>query len=160
MLGVYLSCSIVAMILLIWFRSDAFLEYCRAFGLKRFYEHYDSVRENEDARLTYHEYLLKYHNNFFIRLITCPVCSSVWIDGGVALMTMKLWTLPVAMVGGLILYLIIDRLLDWGYGNTKCYTIRFVRRKQWTINPRPQIPPDRNLYGRLPTTLRLPSKSR
>ena len=112
MLGVYLSCSIVAMILLIWFRTDAFLEYCRAFHLKVFYENYDFLKENDDARMTYHEYLLKYHNNFFTRLITCPVCSSVWIAGFVAIFTLKVWTLPVAMVGGLLLYLVIDKLLE------------------------------------------------
>lgn len=113
MLGLYLSCSIVAMILLIWFRTEAFLEYCRIFRLNRisFYEHYDYIKQNEDATLTYHGYLLKYHNNFFTRLITCPICSSVWVAGFVAILTLKACTLPAAMIGGLILYLVIDRLL-------------------------------------------------
>lgn len=110
MLGLYLSCSIVAMILLIWFRTDAFLEYCRVFKLTIFYKDYDE-KKKEDARLTYHGYLLQYHNNFFTRLITCPVCSSVWIAGILSLVTLKAYTLPTSVVGGLILYLIIDRLL-------------------------------------------------
>lgn len=112
MLGVLLSSSIVAMFLLIWFRTDAYLEYCRVLGLNgiSLYKDYDE-KKKEDARLTYHQYLLQYHNNFFTRLITCPVCSSVWVAGGVALLMFKVWTLPVAMIGGLLLYLIIDRLL-------------------------------------------------
>jgi hypothetical protein len=110
MLGIYLSSSIVAMILLIWFRTEAFIEYCRVFKLEKFYKEYDE-KKKEDARLTYHGYLLQYHNNFFTRLITCPICSSVWVAGFLALFTLKAYTLPPAMIGGLILYFIIDRLL-------------------------------------------------
>jgi hypothetical protein len=28
----------------------------------------------------YHNFLLLNHNNFFVRLITCPVCLIVWLN--------------------------------------------------------------------------------
>lgn len=113
MLGLYLSCSIVAMILLIWFRSEAYLEYCRLFNLDKisFYKDYEE-KKNQDARLTYLDYLRQYHYNFFTRLITCPVCLSVWVAGGIALLTFKAATFPTSMVGGLLLFALIDKLLE------------------------------------------------
>lgn len=114
MLAIFLSWSVIAMILLIWFRTDAFLEYCKVFHLDKisFYKHYESIKKHEDMRMTYHQYLLTYHNNFFTRLITCPVCMAFWVAGFYALLSLKACALPVAMIGGLILYLIIDKLLE------------------------------------------------
>ena len=30
--------------------------------------------------MSFHNYLLTYRNNFFTRLITCPVCLAVWVN--------------------------------------------------------------------------------
>lgn len=72
--------SIISLLLLIWFRTEAWLEYTRLFGLNflSFYKDYD-VKRNEDLFLTYHGYLRQYHNCFFVRLITCPLCLAIWI---------------------------------------------------------------------------------
>ena len=54
---------LVALNLLVWFRTDAWLEYTRLFRLNflSYYKDYDA-KQNEDATLTYIQYLRMYHN--------------------------------------------------------------------------------------------------
>lgn len=113
MLELYILCSLVAMILLIWFRTESFIEYCRLFNLNwiSFYKDYDA-KKKEDAKLTYLGYLRQYHDSFFARLITCPICASIWISILLAILTLKMSIIPVVVIGGLLLFSIIDRLLE------------------------------------------------
>ena len=77
---------IVATILVLWFRSEAYVEYCRLLHLNwiSFYKDYYDQRKN-DVSLNYFGYLRQYHNCFFVR--------------------------PIAFIGGLILFGTVDRLL-------------------------------------------------
>lgn len=108
---IIIGSSIIALILLIWFRTDAWLEYCKIFKMNfiSFYKDYD-IKYKEDVSLRYLHYLRMYHNCFFIRLITCPICLAVWIGLFISLAT-SIILLPVYVVGGLLLFTIIDRLL-------------------------------------------------
>ncbi len=131
-----LTCSIISLILLVWFRTEAWLEYCRLFGLDciSFYKDFE-VKQYNDVTLTYHIYLRRYHNSFFVRLITCPICLSVWLaltitiikgtllaigiiiltHGGIGVILLTLlgmaFELPVIILGSLAIYGAIDRLL-------------------------------------------------
>jgi hypothetical protein len=75
-----LACSIISLILLLWFRTDVWVEYCRLFGINflSFYKDFDA-KKPDDLSLTYHIYLRRYHDCFFVRLITCPICLAVWL---------------------------------------------------------------------------------
>ena len=55
-------------------------------------------------------YLRLYHNSFFVRLITCPICLSVWLGIIVSMFT-SISLIPLSIVGGLLLFTIIDKLL-------------------------------------------------
>lgn len=103
-------CSLIAMLLLIWFRTEAFIEYCKLFHITNisFYEDYE-LKKAEDARLTYLTYLRQYHNNFFTRMITCPICLSFWIS--VIICVFNITLIPISMMGGLLIFIIIDKLL-------------------------------------------------
>ncbi len=103
--------SLVALVLLIWFRTDGWLEYTRLLHLNllSFYKDFDS-KFKEDVSLTYISYLRRYHDCFFVRLITCPICLGIWLGIGAAVLT-NLFLFPVYVVGGLLLFTIIDRLL-------------------------------------------------
>lgn len=133
-----LTCAILGLILLIWFKTDAWVEYCRLLRLDflSFYKDFDEKQYN-DVSLTYHIYLRRYHNCFFVRLITCPICLAIWLSliywiamtiGGFALfLTLSfsitaffLWvgfslgvllTVPFIILGSLLVFAIIDRLL-------------------------------------------------
>ena len=128
--------SIIALVLLVWFRTDAWLEYCRLLQLD-FISFYSDFLEKQasDISLTYHIYLRRYHNCFFVRLITCPICLAFWLAvimlGIRALFfvlllivlhqlsifmllvilfkTLKL--LPFVILGGITIFAAIERLL-------------------------------------------------
>ena len=110
-MSIIIGSSIISLILLIFFRTDGFLEYTRLFHLNflSFYKDYDA-KYKEDVSLTYLQYLRQYHNCFFIRLITCPICLAIWL-GIIPLIFTSLPLVPVCIVGGLLLFSIIDRLL-------------------------------------------------
>ena len=101
----------IALILLIWFRTDAYIEYCRVFHLNgiSFYKDFDT-KYKEDVSIQYLHYLRRDHNCFFVRLITCPICLSVWLGFFAAIIFTPI-LFPVYATGGLLLYTAIDRLL-------------------------------------------------
>ena len=101
----------ISLFLILWFRTDGYLEYCRLLHLDRisFYKDYEA-KKHEDATLTYINYLRREHNCFFVRLITCPTCLAVWLAIIPATLT-SVFLFPVFVIGGLLLFTAIDRLL-------------------------------------------------
>jgi len=78
------TCSIV-FVLYIWFDTTAFFDYCKLLGIRSFYEGYESSPPN----LTYTQYLFLHRVRlsknipflfFLIKLITCPICTCVWLS--------------------------------------------------------------------------------
>jgi hypothetical protein len=110
-MNILIVICLIAINLLIWFRTEAWLEYTRIFHLNwmSYYKDFDS-KYKEDASLTYLKYLRMYHNCFAIRMLTCPICQAVWWGIGFGILT-ALCLIPIYIVGGLLLFLIIDKLL-------------------------------------------------
>ena len=71
----------IALIDLVWFDSSAFEEYVALIGGDKFFklDKYKEMRE-KDYLLTYHNYLLLKHNSFFVRLISCQLCTTIWLS--------------------------------------------------------------------------------
>jgi hypothetical protein len=112
MLGLFYLASVAGIILILWFRTEVYIEYCRLFGLNIIsnYKDYEEKRKN-DASLNYIKYLRQYHNNFFIRLITCPICVSIWISIIMTIIVGHGVAFPISFFGGLILFGVINKLL-------------------------------------------------
>ena len=102
----------ISLFLLMFFHTNFWVEYCRLFHLNflSFYKDFDE-KYKKDASLTYDNYLRRYHNCFFVRLITCPICFSIWLGIFFGLITLSLTFIPLYTIGGLILYILIDKLL-------------------------------------------------
>ena len=58
---------LVTTILVLWFNTDAFVEYLQLLRLKWFKVSDYAEAKLKDCSLTYHTYLLYKHNNFFVR---------------------------------------------------------------------------------------------
>ena len=102
---------LIALILLIWFKADAWLEYTNLFHLKSISLYNDfKEKQNDDALLTYLIYLRRYHDCFFVRLITCPICNAVWLGIFFSLFT-SIFFAPIYIMGGLFLFAATDKLL-------------------------------------------------
>ena len=66
----------------LWHDTDAFVEYLKLLRVKKLFyvEKFQEEKENSGGLMNYPDYLLIHHGNFFIRLITCPICLSVWLN--------------------------------------------------------------------------------
>jgi len=102
---------LTAIILLIWFRTEAWVEYTQFFHLDFLSSYKDyNEKKSKDITLTYLHYLRMYHDCFFIRLVTCPICLSIWI-GIISSLFIGITAVPTVIIGGLLLFVIIDKLL-------------------------------------------------
>ena len=100
----------ISLILLIWFKTDAFNEYCKLFGLDEKF-HLDQYNQvlTDCADISYPDFLVEYHPSFFTKLISCPICLSVWL--GIFFSIFEgLFSLGTLSFLGLLFYKLIDKL--------------------------------------------------
>jgi hypothetical protein len=80
-----LSCW-VTLALMIWFESDAFVQYSKAFGLSLAFCIVEYENHPLSDEVGYVDFLrFKYGDSFWINLITCPICLSVWLTAAISL---------------------------------------------------------------------------
>jgi len=104
---IILGATFIALVLLIWFRTEAFIEYMRLFKLGRFFhvDEYLDIKPDEP----YPQFLVENFNNFFTRLISCPLCTGVWL-GIATIPVLGFFTFFPVTFFGLFLYLLIGKL--------------------------------------------------
>lgn len=103
----------VAMVLTIWFKTNAFVEYAEFLGLTHVVQILKDYKvvSLETPSLLFVDFVAENCNTFFSRLITCPICTATWLSIILTLTIGKLSLLcPVAFLG-LFLYLILAKLL-------------------------------------------------
>jgi hypothetical protein len=77
----------ISQIIYIWLNTYVFEEYAELFKFDKLnlfyfkdYKWFIKKNENkEDWKVSYQGWLEQKHNNFFIRLILCPICLSLWL---------------------------------------------------------------------------------
>lgn len=108
---------LISFILLIWFKSDAFVSWGNLFGLSKFL-HIDEFDTKVFESLvkgqpySYPQFLKdKFNYNFITKLIGCPMCLSVWLSificGVISIITFNfifLFMIPVICISSLLLY--------------------------------------------------------
>lgn len=101
----------VAFILIVWFNTEAFVEYCDLLNINFLWVKTYIQKKEIDISLTYHSYLLAYHNSFFIRLITCPICFSFWLSLFICIFTnIIMYKLPIVIISSLFIYFIFNKI--------------------------------------------------
>jgi len=110
---IIISSSFTALILYIWLETEAFVEYTSAidfvFSLltKERNEIILKYRKSQELSpsLSYPEFLLSENNNFFTRLLSCPVCLSVWVTLAVMWVgSYNLILFPISLIVSLFMY--------------------------------------------------------
>jgi hypothetical protein len=101
---------LISYFLVIWFKTNAFVEYLTLFRLTRFFHIADyQILTKDGYPGTYTEFLREYYHDYFIvRLVTCPICFGFWI--GLFFLTLSplyLLTLPL----GLFFYGLFNKLV-------------------------------------------------
>lgn len=106
-----IGCPLITSVLLVWFKTEAWHEYSKLFHIATQLAKNFETEQLNDMTITYIQFLRKnYHQHFIIRLITCPICLSFWLATCLALTNIIMFA-PL-MVGGLILYGCVCKLLD------------------------------------------------
>lgn len=103
----------VVLALIVWFQTNAFHEYCKALGLDGFFyldEYSKLLKEGGD--LDYPDFLAEYYPSFFTKLISCPICLTVWLSGILSLF-INICSVGTIAVSSLLLYKLISMLLKY-----------------------------------------------
>ena len=73
--------SVIAVVLLVWFKSEAFIEYSRLFGLSKIIKYQEFLDAKLDNfAISYPLFLKLKYPNFFFKLIGCRICLSIWMS--------------------------------------------------------------------------------
>jgi len=71
----------VALILIIWFETDAFVEYLSFLRVGRAFFKLDRYAElKKKVGVSYPDFLSMNYDNFVLNLITCPICLAIWLN--------------------------------------------------------------------------------
>ena len=107
---------LLASLLVIWFKTEAFSEYCSLLKLDFYFDIISYQKEKEiNPNLTYPDFLILFYNSFFVRLISCPKCVSVWVSIFFYFYHKELSIVPIIYVLGLILYYLTSFLEKKAY---------------------------------------------
>lgn len=73
---------LIFLILIVWFNTNAFIEYTYVFNLQKLVKAQEYLDFNIDNQTSLHytHFLRLNYDNFLIRLITCPICLGVWLN--------------------------------------------------------------------------------
>ena len=104
---------LVAIILIVWFQSNAFVEYVKLFRLDWVFwiPLYEQQKE-DDLLLTYTQFIKKNWDNFFTRLITCPLCFSMWVCLFISLIANVVFWWPSMVIIALVVYYVYKRIVS------------------------------------------------
>ena len=91
--------------LLIWFKSNAIVEYLDVLGLDIAFgvREYKKASTEVSYHMSYTDFLLLKYNSFFVRLITCPLCLSVWVSVIISSFT-NWYYFPFLVIAPLVMY--------------------------------------------------------
>lgn len=92
--------------LIVWFHTEAFIEYGKLFKLSKILKINEfETAYNKDFTLEYLPWLKSSYPNFFTKLINCPWCIGFWFTLTVSLFLYTIYIFPVIYVTTLVIYL-------------------------------------------------------
>lgn len=115
-LAILSAAAELSVFLVIWFETEAFVEYCQLFKIERIFK-LDEYALVKTADYSYQDFLVEYHNNFFSRLITCPICVSTWVGLVLSIPLIgfgwifALLACPIVIFFGLFFYFLIKMVM-------------------------------------------------
>ncbi len=74
--------ALIVTILIIWFKSDAFIEYLELLGCRKLFYVNEFRAQDPLLSTNYPNFLLCQKNCFLSRLLSCPTCVSFWLSLG------------------------------------------------------------------------------
>lgn len=98
-----LSSFAVSFILIVWFETNALVEYLKLWGFKKYFK----IEEFENSMISsYPSYLIITYPNFFTKLLNCPICVGFWLNIGCIVLVPKFGLFFINFYLSLLLYYI------------------------------------------------------
>jgi hypothetical protein len=96
-------------VLIIWFKTTAFIEYAKLFNFKKMFkiDEYEKYKERM-PNIDYTDFLVLKYPNFITKLIQCPFCINFWICLLLVIIYRNLILFPIIYSGGIILYFLFE----------------------------------------------------
>ena len=98
--------------MLVWLRTNAFVEYMSLLGMSRFFKisEYHTIQQDGYGG-NYIDFLVEYYySDFFVRLLSCPICVSFWLGLATAVVYADVTSIMVAPLS-LAVYAVFNKLL-------------------------------------------------
>lgn len=76
MINAILNSFLLSVILIVWFQTNAFVEYFSFLSIVKKYH----TAQNAGLNTLFINFLAINYNSFLIRLITCPYCLNFWMS--------------------------------------------------------------------------------
>lgn len=116
---VFIIATFIALFLLVWFKSDALVDWGSLFGLEEFLlvNEYNKMKiDQAPLSINYPTFLKIKYNNFVTKLLACPLCLTVWLSSFSAFllfifMPIIIILIPSIVITSLVLYGIVTSLL-------------------------------------------------
>jgi|10_taG_2_1085330.scaffolds.fasta_scaffold09256_1 hypothetical protein len=108
------SVFFIVTVMVVWFKTNAFVEYVSFFHINKFF-YIDDYRKksDEDPLVDYPMYLLVHRTSFFTKLISCPICLSIWFSlGAIVFFEMPLVNFGIIEVTTLFVYFILCKVME------------------------------------------------
>lgn len=98
----------VCLVLFFYLNTNAVVEYCKLFGLRKLFLIDEFEKSGE---LDYSWFLAKVKGNFLFRLLACPTCFGFWLNVCLALAFDSGWRLfAVHLWLSLFLYFLLNKI--------------------------------------------------
>lgn len=118
MVELYISC-LIAIVLMVWLKTDALIEWGSVFGLSKVLKKDEFYRFKMEQLLgpiplndiSYPTFLKLKYNSFFTRLTSCPMCLSFWFSVVGCVVISNLIAIPIVYILSLVIYGIIVKLI-------------------------------------------------
>ena len=118
MIEIYIAC-LIAIILLVWLKTDALIEWGCNFGLSKILKEDEFYRFKMEQLLgpipssdiSYPTFLKLKYNSFLTRLTSCAICLSFWLSVIGCIIIFNLIAIPIVYVLSLVIYGIVVKLV-------------------------------------------------
>jgi hypothetical protein len=104
--------SLVNFVLLVWFHTDAFLQYLKLLKLGflfRVNKYYEYKKINPD--ISYIDFLAIKNPNFFTKLFSCPYCLNFWITLISCFLFKNLFIFALIYMVSVVIYIILKKYI-------------------------------------------------
>ena len=108
--------SFIITILLLWFKTDVFIDYCKLFNVfKQLTKNYilsNNISFPQYLYVTYKNGVKSRFKLFLLKLATCPLCLSLWLSILAGILFSCFFYFPLFYICSLFIYFNLIKLID------------------------------------------------